>query len=222
MPEPSPSVLLTRHGLSEHNLETHVYMGRSPGSRLVAEGRVQAQALGAYLARSAPVSRIVASSLPRTLETADLIAAALGRVPIEADDAFWELSKGSWEGTMPRDGVPEPERTLWETRPFDFRFPAGESFARVVERVAPAFERWAGLYPRERLLFVLHGDVVCALLYHLLRFPPEQIRRHLVTPCSLTELTRENGAWRLLRFSDDGFLDLGRGAGERKGQPPGA
>ncbi len=222
MSEPSPSVLLTRHGLSEHNLETHAYQGRAPGSQLVTEGRAQARALGAYLARAAPVTRAITSSLPRALETAELIAGELGRVPVQPDDAFWELSKGSWEGAMPRDAVPEPERTLWETQPFDFQFPGGESFAGVVARVAPAFERWVGQYPLERLLFVLHGDVVCALLYHLLRFPPQQIRRHLVTPCSLTELAREGGAWRLLRFSEDRFLAEGGAAARPGDQLPGA
>lgn len=32
-------IYLTRHGLSEHNLNTEVFMGRSPASRLVEEGR---------------------------------------------------------------------------------------------------------------------------------------------------------------------------------------
>ncbi len=205
-PESAPPVLLTRHGLSEHNLQTRLYMGRSPGSRLVAEGREQARMLGAHLARSEPVHRIVASSLPRALETANLVAGELGGIPVHADDAFWELSKGSWEGSMPRDGVPEPERSAWELHPYDFRFPQGESFALVEARVAPAFAGWVDRYGRERLLFVLHGDVVCALLHHLLGSPPEQIRRHLVSPCSLTEVARGDGAWRLVRFSEDAFL----------------
>lgn len=205
----APAVLLTRHGLSEHNLQTRLYMGRSPGSRLVAEGRAQARALGAHLARNETVQRIVASSLPRALETATLIAGELGGVPVHADDAFWELSKGSWEGHMPRDAVPEPERSAWELHPYDFRFPHGESFRLVVARVAPAFAGWVGRYGRERLLFVLHGDVVCALLQHLLGTPADQIRRYLVAPCSLTEVARADGAWRLVRFSEDGFLHEG-------------
>jgi probable phosphoglycerate mutase len=201
-----PPVLLTRHGLSEHNLETRVYMGRSPASRLVAEGRRQALALGAYLSRTAPVQRIVASSLPRTLETAELIAGQLGHIPVQGDDAFWELSKGSWEGSMPRENVPEPERSAWEQRPFEFRFPQGESYALVAARVAPAFEGWIARCGQERLLFVLHGDVLCALLYRLLHFPAEDIRRYVVLPCSLTEVVRAGGEWRMPRFSEHSFL----------------
>jgi len=213
-----PPILLTRHGTAEHNLVAEFYMGRSPGSRLLPEGRDQARALGTYLARACPVGRVIASSLPRARETADIVATVLGGIPVHADDAFWELCKGDWEGRMPRDRVPEPERTAWEQRPFDFRFPGGESFAEVETRVVPAFERWLALHGREPLLFVLHGDVVCALLRHLLALPPHRVRTLLVRPCSLTELVREGGLWRMLRFSDDGFL----AAAARQGPPPGA
>lgn len=222
MPAASAPILITRHGLSEHNLETRFYMGRAPASRLVAEGRAQATALGRHLVGWAAedperrsIRRIVASSLPRTSETAELIATELNAsreigtaapVRVDLDDAFWEMSKGAWEGAMPRNEVPEPERTEWEERPFGFKFPGGESFAEVAERVVPAFDRWVGEYPGQRLLFVLHGDVVCALLYRLLGFPPEDIRRYLVPPCSMTELMPEPGAWRMLRFGDDRFL----------------
>jgi broad specificity phosphatase PhoE len=218
MSGPPPAVLLTRHGTSEHNLETRFYMGRSPESRLVPEGREQARALGTYLAETHPVARIVASSLPRARETADLVAARLGGVPVDADDAFWELSKGDWEGRMPREGVPDAERTRWERHPFDFRFPGGESFSDVAARVVPAFDRWLARCSGEPLLFVLHGDVICALLRHLLALPPEGVRALLVRPCSLTELVPEAGAWRMLRFSDDGFLP----AALRRDTPAGA
>ena len=200
-----PYVLLTRHGTSEHNLVTRFYMGRSPDSRLVQEGRDQARALGAYLARTRPVAHIVASSLPRARETAEIVAAALGAVPVQEDEALWELNKGEWEGRMPRDGVPEPERALWEEHPYDFRFPGGESFADVAARAVPAFERWIARCAGEPVLFVLHGDVICALLRHLLALPPDRVRTLLVRPCSVTELVPEGGAWRMVRFSEDGF-----------------
>src|SRR5262245_15869136 len=103
---PHPTVLLTRHGESEHNLNTRFYMGRAPESRLTAQGREQAARLGRHLAASRPVGTIVASSLPRTVETAELVAKALGSAQVRTEDAFWELSKGDWEARMPRDGVP--------------------------------------------------------------------------------------------------------------------
>lgn len=194
--------LLTRHGESEHNLRTTHYMGRSPASRLTEHGRQQAGRLGAHLRGTGRVRHIVCSSLPRTVETAEIIAAALGIADVRRDDAFWELSKGAWEGTMPRDGVPDHYQRQLVADPVGFEYPGGESIAAVERRVGPAFRAWSGrLGPG--VLFVLHGDVICALLHHLLRFPDAEISRYLVQPCSLTELTREAGAYRMLRFNED-------------------
>lgn len=201
MPAPQ-SVLLTRHGESEHNLNTRLYMGRSPQSRLTERGRAQAHRLGDYLAARVPVSHIVASSLPRALETARIVAGRLGIATVHADDAFWELSKGSWEGRMPRDGVPEEAWRRMSEDPLAFQYPGGESFAIVERRVVPAFQRWLERLDGNPVLFVLHGDVICALLHHLLGFPGTAIHDFLVQPCSLTVLAREGAAWRLAKFNE--------------------
>ncbi len=134
-------VLLTRHGQSEHNLNTRFYMGRQPQSRLTELGRQQATRLGEHLAATTPVAHIVASSLARTVETAERIASPLGIDTIHTADAFWELSKGDWEGRMPRNGVPADFQQAMAADPVGFRFPGGESFAMVAERVVPAFRR---------------------------------------------------------------------------------
>jgi broad specificity phosphatase PhoE len=196
------TVFLTRHGLSEHNLNTRYFMGRSPPSRLTEQGREQARRLAARLAADARVRHVVASSLPRALETAQIVAGRLGLASLHSDDAFWELSKGEWEGRMPRDGVPaEVQRRLAED-PLGFQYPGGESLAQVEQRVAPAFWRWCTDLQPGGILFVLHGDVICALLHHLLRFPAPEIRDFLVAPCSLTELERQGDAVRLVRFNE--------------------
>lgn len=199
----SGTVLLTRHGESEHNLNTRLYMGRSPQSRLTALGQEQAVRLGRHLAATRPISAIVASSLPRTVETAEIIAHAVGIASVHTDDAFWELSKGEWEGRMPRDGVPPDIRQAMANDPVGFQFPGGESFARVAERVVPAFTRWTAHGAAVPMLFVLHGDVICALLHHLLRFPDGEIHNYLVRPCSLTELSADGGSYRLVNFNQE-------------------
>lgn len=194
-------VLLTRHGQSEHNLNTRLYMGRQPQSRLTDLGRQQASRLGDHLAITTPVAHIVASSLPRTVETAERIATPLGIATIHTDDAFWELSKGDWEGRMPRGGVPAELSHAMAADPVGFRFPGGESFTMVAERVVPAFRRWNAELSGGPILFVLHGDVICALLHHLLGFPGETIHQYLVQQCSLTELRREGQGYALARFN---------------------
>ncbi len=203
MPLPAPApILITRHGLSEHNLNTQFYMGRSPQSRLTGEGRRQAEQLGKRLAVDGRVRHVVASSLPRTVETADIVAGCLGVSSIHRDDAFWELSKGDWEGRMPRDGVPPDVRRRLSADPLGFQYPGGESLAGVERRVAPAFRRWVDALKPGGILFVLHGDVICALLHRLLDFPPAEFANHPVAPCSLTELEPQGESLRLVRFNE--------------------
>lgn len=199
-------IYLTRHGLSEHNLITDVFMGRSPESPLVEEGREQARSLGARLRGKVKAGRIVHSSLPRTTETAQLIAMEAGVEELIPEEAFWELSKGDWEGRMPRELPANIQRDL-DADPFGYRYPGGESYRDVARRAVPAFEKWVGKYSGTTLLFVLHGDVFRALLHHMVRFPPEKIGDFQVDPCSLSEFLRVEDVYRMVRFNDAGHLD---------------
>jgi len=202
------TLYITRHGLSEHNLQTHLFMGRSPQARLLPEGQEQARRLAGRLARSRPrVDRIVCSSLPRTVETGEVIRAALGLGPLAGEDAFWELSKGSWEGRMSRTELPPDASRALSADPFGFRYPQGESYRDVTVRVGAAFDRWVAESAGQTVLFVLHGDVIRALLYHLLRFDPDKIGDFVTEPCSLTEVLLSEGRFHLVRFNDSSHLD---------------
>lgn len=198
-------VLITRHGFGEHNLRSDVFMGRSPDAPLTEEGREQARRLGRRLAREAAIGRIIASSLLRTMETARLIAGELGMEAIEPDEAFWELSKGDWEGTMPRELPPEVAREL-AADPFGYRYGGAESYRDVVARIGPAFDGWLERCAGETLLFVLHGDVIRALLYHTIRFPAEKISDFSVEPCSLSEFIHQGGHFHVVRLNDAAHL----------------
>lgn len=198
-------IYITRHGVSEHNLNTEVFMGRSPASRLIDEGRTQATRLGERLAREAAVTRIVCSSLPRTMETAELIAAEIGCAPPLPEDAFWELDKGSWEGAMPLELPPEVAREL-AAAPFTYCYGGGESYLDVVGRAAPAFEWWVAELQGQTPLFVLHGDVIRALLFHLIRFPRGKISDFVIDPCSISEFSFAGERYEMVRLNDAGHL----------------
>lgn len=210
-PKPTPTrILITRHGESEHNLRTDVFMGRSPASRLTETGHVQARRLGGRLKANGGEAlcpdHIICSSLPRTLETAQEIATQTGVDSIFPEDAFWELNKGDWEGVMDRWNIPEPTRGQRDGDPFGFVYPGGESYQMVWQRAAPAFDRWVDAYPGATLLFVLHGDVMRSLLYHMIRFPPEKIEDFQTDPCALNEFRRTNGRYMVVRLNDTGHL----------------
>ena len=197
---------ITRHGLSEHNLRDDVFMGRWPDSRLTEQGREEALQLGRRLV-DAGLQQVIASSLPRTMETAQIIVAQTGNPPLHAEDAFWELSKGDWEGQMPKP-LPPAERTAEAADPFGFRYGnGGESYADVAARVGPAFDRWVARFTGQRLLFVLHGDVIRAMLHHLIRFPDNRIGDFQTDPCSLNQFEITQERCRVIRLNDTAHLD---------------
>ncbi len=205
---PCTRIYLTRHGLSEHNLNTGIFMGRAPESRLVDTGREQARQLGRFLASCAGLDHIICSSLPRTMETARIIADIVGLEEVSPEDALWELSKGDWEGAMANPPPPEVQREM-EKQPYEFRYGGGESYREVESRAAPVFEKWVRANPGKSLLFVLHGDVIRALLHHTIRFPADKISDFAVDPCSLNELRAMDGRYHVLGLNDSCHLRSG-------------
>lgn len=92
-------LFLVRHGETDWNV-AHLLQGSSD-IPLNDNGRAQARAAAPYLARIAPVTRIVSSDLSRALETAHIFADAMGAEVVT--DARWrERSYGVWEG-LPED-----------------------------------------------------------------------------------------------------------------------
>ena len=204
------TVYITRHGSSEHNLREDVFMGRWPESRLTPRGQEEAALIGRRLATGG-IQQVIASSLPRTMETAQIIAREIGAVqtgnpPIHPEDAFWELSKGDWEGRMPKP-MPKDVKAAEAADPFGFRYgKGGERYADVVARVGPAFDGWVSRFAGQCVLFVLHGDVIRALLYHLIRFPQERIGNFQTDPCALSQFVIRPGQTLLVTLNDASHL----------------
>jgi broad specificity phosphatase PhoE len=132
------------------------------GVALTAEGRAQAEAARAALV-GVRFDRVVTSDLPRTIETAGIVAP--GREP-EPWPEFEE-----WRGGRLRD-IPDDEieqAYVGALRVDDesARFLGGESLGELLDRVLPAFERLlAGDW--DTLLAVFHGGVNRIVLSHAL------------------------------------------------------
>ena len=129
-----------RHGETDWNAE-----GRLQGQRdipLNDVGRVQAEEVGAILARLEPRFEDLAywsSPLSRTRETMELMRSRLGLHPpaYRLDDRLKELSFGAWEGlTWPEVEAHSPAIAAsrladkWHTKP-----PEGENYEDVATRL---------------------------------------------------------------------------------------
>jgi broad specificity phosphatase PhoE len=131
-------ILFVRHGSTDSNA-TGIMRGWSDDP-LSALGRRQSEQTARFLRALPPVDCIYSSTLPRSIQTAEIIAAALG-LAIEPRDDLRELNLGSLEGRT--------ERELWDyfvrqanaedaSGMRDVAFPGGESASGFVSRTLKA------------------------------------------------------------------------------------
>jgi broad specificity phosphatase PhoE len=125
---PDVKLYLVRHGEVE-NPDRLVY-GRLPGFPLSARGRDQIEATSAFLAaRGSSIERAVSSPLARALETAMLIASALG-LPAPSTDERLVEADSPYDG-LPRGFAPRAYVARWLSAPRKRHEPALEIAARM-------------------------------------------------------------------------------------------
>lgn len=125
-----PVFYFVRHGETDYNARG-VRCGGDVDIPLTAAGERQARAVAGEL-RHLGIGVIVTSSLQRTRRTAEIIAAALGGLPVEIEPLFAERRLGQWNG-----------RSIEETEPLvraRATPPGGESENEFRARIARALE----------------------------------------------------------------------------------
>ena len=131
---------------------------------LTTEGRGQAEAARLLLAGTA-LDRVISSGLPRTAETAALVAP--GR-----EVAVWpELREitGDRLSSIPADELEEAfVHALHGIVPNEKRFLGGETIGELFDRVLPAVDRLLADPAWDTALVVAHGAVNRAILSHAL------------------------------------------------------
>jgi len=131
---------------------------------LTEEGRQQTRSAADLLAGIA-FDRVVTSGLPRTLETARIVAP--GREP-ESWPELREIESGRL-GEIPEDELEAAFVEAWrDVVPEDTRFLGGETIASLLDRVLPAVDRIVADPGWDVVLAVLHGGVNRAILSYAL------------------------------------------------------
>jgi len=198
-------VWLARHGETEWNRSGRM-QGRK-GAPLTDRGWGQARALAAAAVKLG-VTRVVTSPLERALVSATQVGAAVG-CPLVLCDALMEADFGLCSGLT----EPEIEQRfpgLLEERKREkwmHRWPEGESYADMVERVAPALEMIAS---EPRTMIVAHQSVN-RVVSHLLADLSCEAALAMAQPSDVI-LAFESGSVRHSRIpSDGGDLDFTAG-----------
>lgn len=194
-------LLLVRHGLTRLNAE-QIFMGHDPVP-LSPEGREQIERLARRL-RDERITRLLASDVRRALESAEILASALG-LPVETDPALREVDVGAAKGLGYQEsaerwpGIVAPEG--------EARFPGGESFSEVADRASEFLRRSILESDRDaRVLVVTHGGVVRGVVARFLGKPLREIGTIIVDNASLTEIRIHGGEATLVRWNDTAHL----------------
>jgi probable phosphoglycerate mutase len=137
---------------------------------LSEKGRAQADATGAYLKTIGigKFDRVISSTLPRTVETAERVLVALGhRGERDQVEALKEIRIGS--SYIPTAELPQAVLGIMDHRVSgDQRLLGGESVAALQARIEPALKALLDDQGWDTALWVLHGIVNIAILSHAL------------------------------------------------------
>jgi broad specificity phosphatase PhoE len=201
-------IIIVRHGEATHLTEG--LTGGWTDSHLTPTGREQARVTGEFLAEalSGHSVRVYTSDLARALETAQLVAPALG-VAAEPEADLRELNNGVAANTKLADSM---ALMLPLTLPaIDWMpYPEAETWREMALRVFAFMER-ASREREEIAILVAHGFSAAAAIHWWLDLGEvawEKMAFEL-DPCSLTRLTLNMwGQQTIHRLNETGHLRL--------------
>ena len=214
-------VVLVRHGESLAQ-ELGIVGGHKGCQGLSERGRRQVEALRDRWASTDELDGdqplLYASIMPRAIETATILAPALGvAVPsIVRDCDLCEHHPGEGDG-LTRDEYneryPVPDAG-WD--PHLRRDPGSETWHEMAERVTGVFDRLVAAHEGRTIVVSCHGGVIIQLMVKLLALDPGRNVGRAWLDCrnaSITEFRRvskryapEVVGWELVRFNDHAHL----------------
>jgi probable phosphomutase (TIGR03848 family) len=178
-------VLLVRHGTTPTTGQ--VLPGRAPGLHLSDAGRAQAQQVAGRIGPLGRVAAVYASPLERTLETAAPIARACG-LRVRRRAGLLECDFGQWTGRKLSDLRRRREWKAVQSYPSGFRFPGGESFTEMQQRIVDSLAELVAAHPGQAVVTVSHADPIKAAVAHAVGTHLDLFQRIVVSPCSVTAI----------------------------------
>ena len=165
-------LVLVRHGDAYAGFQG-VIGGPNGCIGLTPHGRQQAEALREYLAESGRVRPdvLLASVIPRAVETAEIIAPGLGLEIFAHECDLCEIHTGEADGLEWAEYAARYGSFEMETEPDRVFAPAGESWNSFHERVRGMLERIARDYAGKTVVAVCHAGVIMASMRVLLGVP---------------------------------------------------
>ncbi len=207
---PGSRLVVVRHGEAFSNLEDTV-AGHLSCKGLTGHGRRQVEALATRLRRTGELNGAAAlysSVLARAIETAEILAPALGNLEIrqtcdlcerhvgEADGMSWREYEATYGSMKPGE---QPDREM---------APGGESWVGFLDRAEAALYEVMSSNPGRLAVVAGHGGLVGASMVRFLGLSDHGagLRGH-PDNSSITEWAWTGMRWWLVRYNDGGHLD---------------
>ena len=201
--EESTIVLLIRHGQTPTTGQ--VLPGRTPGLHLSERGQEQAREVALRLEGLA-LDAVYSSPMERAQETAAPTVAGQG-LQLLADANLIECDFGQWTGEKLTELNKIPEWKQVQSAPSTFRFPEGESFTEMQDRMVNAVEDIAQRHPGKVVAAFSHADTIKAAVAHFVGTPLDAFQKIHIDTASISavEFTKE-GSRMLVTNSRTGSL----------------
>ena len=176
-------VLFVRHGRTA-TTGTNL-PGRAPGLHLADVGREEAAATANRLAELSQLDAIYSSPLERARETAAPIAATR-KLKVTIERGLLECDFGEWTGAELKKLMKLPEWRTVLTYPSGFRFPGGESFVEMQDRMVGTVQKLVERHRGGVVVCVSHADPIKAAVAHALGTHLDLFQRIVISTCSVT------------------------------------
>lgn len=205
-PPGATDILLVRHG------ESAAFRPDAPFALvdghgdppLHPNGHRQAERVADRLAGEV-IHAIYVTKLQRTAQTAAPLAGRLGIVP-QVDPDLHEVHLGDWEGGLLRQKAAEQDPLYLKVHEDQdwSHIPGAESIAKLTERCVRGIMRIHHAHPDERVVVVVHGGVIGALLAYATG--SRAFSFNGADNASIHHLVVSDDEWRLRCFNDTGHL----------------
>ncbi len=194
------TLLVARHGQAEYETATLTDAGGS----LTLTGRKQASELAESL-RGRRVAYVYTSPLARAVQTAEIVAGALG-VGVRVREGLQELTVGAFEG-QPEDigfGPFMQAFQAWAGGDLAVTYDGGESAEQVVARMREVLETIVDLHRGETVLVIGHGGSMCLALPRLVSNLPDNHASSLrIANAAIVEMLADADDWRCVSWPDE-------------------
>lgn len=163
-------IYIIRHGESIGNTKKGFISGRTGHDGLTIKGKSQI-IRSAWDLRDKGVVHIYTSPVVRAYESAQIVHSLLS-IPVETTEWLTELDYGLFENNYWWNVMDKiPKRWNYHTLKEDYlyKYPEGESFKDVLERVVDGLEELSSRNSEKPILLVTHNAVISTFLYFCIR-----------------------------------------------------